>query len=138
MNRTDRYTAPWVAITAVLLWGMHSAIAAPAGADYFPNVPLVNQDGETLHFYDDVIKGKVVAINFMFTSCGDICPLETAKLRDIQTMLGDHVGKNVFMYSITVDPDRDTPAVLKAYREKFKVPDLHAAAHCFRGGRDHI
>jgi protein SCO1/2 len=100
---------------------MHSAIAAPAGADYFPNVPLVNQDGETLHFYDDVIKGKVVAINFMFTSCGDICPLETAKLRDIQTMLGDHVGKNVFMYSITVDPDRDTPAVLKAYREKFKV-----------------
>ena len=57
MNRTDRYTAPWVAITAVLLWGMHSAIAAPAGADYFPNVPLVNQDGETLHFYDDQGQG---------------------------------------------------------------------------------
>jgi len=98
-----------------------SASAGPRGAEYFTNAPLLNQDGETLRFYDEVLKGKVVAINFMFTSCGASCPLETAKLRKVQQLLGEHVGKDVFMYSITVDPDRDTPAVLKAYMEKFDV-----------------
>ncbi len=93
---------------------------ASAGPD-FPNVALTNQDGETLRFYDDMIKGKVVSINFMFTSCGDSCPLETAKLRTVQKMLGEHSGKDVYMYSITVDPDRDTPEVLKAYMQKFDV-----------------
>ena len=102
--------------TALLLAGNK----ANAGPD-FPNVLLTNQDGETLHFYDDVIKGKVVSINFMFTSCGDSCPLETAKLRKVQQMLGEHSGKDVYMYSITVDPDRDTPEVLKAYMKKFDV-----------------
>lgn len=106
---------------AVFLASAQPAAAARRGADYYPNVPLINQDGETLHFYDDVIKGKVVAINFMFTSCGDACPLETAKLVQVQRLLGDHIGKNVFMYSITVDPERDTPPVLKAYMEKYKV-----------------
>jgi len=95
--------------------------ARQQGADYFGNAPLVNQDGETLHFYDDVIKGKVVTINFMFTSCGDSCPMETAKLRKLQEMLGEHSGKDVYMYSITIDPERDTPAALKAYMQKFKI-----------------
>ena len=107
-------------IGILLLWGSGQANAG-LGTSYFPNVPLVNQDGKTLHFYDDVIKGKVVSINFMFTSCGDSCPLETAKLRQVQKKLGEHVGKNVHMYSITVDPDRDTPAALKAYMQKFNV-----------------
>jgi protein SCO1/2 len=102
------------------LFGSNQAAAAP-GARYYPNVPLINQDGQTLHFYDDVIKGKVVTINFIFTSCGNSCPLETAKLREVQKMLGEHAGKNVFMYSITVDPDRDTPEVLKTYMKKFNV-----------------
>ena len=105
----------------VLLLGIHPVSAGRLGPGYYPNVPLVNQDGETLYFYDDVIKGKVVSINFMFTSCPDSCPLETAKLREVQKRLGEHVGKDVFMYSITVDPERDTPAVLKAYMEKFEV-----------------
>jgi protein SCO1/2 len=95
--------------------------ASTAPRPQFPNVPLINQDGETLYFYDDVIKGKVVSINFMFTSCGDSCPLETAKLRKVQEMLGEHAGKDVYMYSITVDPDRDTPAALKSYMQKFGV-----------------
>ena len=95
--------------------------ASPMPPGYFPNLPLVNQDGETLHFYDDVIKGKVVTINFMFTSCPDSCPMETAKLRKLQEMLGEHAGRDVYMYSITVDPDRDTPAALKAYMKKFNI-----------------
>jgi protein SCO1/2 len=104
------------------LTGVSSATAAsPTDPGYFPNAPLQNQDGETLHFYDDVIKGKVVTINFMFTSCGDSCPMETAKLRKIQEMLGEHAGKDVYMYSVTVDPERDTPAKLKAYMQKFNI-----------------
>jgi len=103
-----------------LIFSSEPAKARGMGKSY-PNVPLINQDGKILHFYDDVIKDKVVSINFMFTSCGDSCPLETAKLRQVQKMLGDHLGKDVFMYSITVDPERDTAAVLKAYMKKFNV-----------------
>jgi protein SCO1/2 len=109
-----------LAFVLLLACGVQPA-SARLGADYYPNVPLVNQDGEVLYFYDDVIKNKVVTINFMFTSCGDSCPLETAKLREVQTMLGAHAGRDVHMYSITVDPDRDTPAALKAYMKKFNV-----------------
>ena len=129
MNCTSITAGPWHTIaaglllfTTLLLLAVNPASAgAKRGVDYFTNTPLINQDGETLRFYDDVIKGKVVSINFMFTSCGDSCPLETAKLRKVQEMLGEHVGKDVYMYSITVDPDRDTPAALKAYMEKFNV-----------------
>lgn len=91
------------------------------GADYFPNVPLVTHTGKTVRFFDDVIKGKVVAINFIYTNCPDACALETARLREVQKILGDRVGRDVFIYSITIDPDRDTPQVLKRYAEKFQV-----------------
>ena len=128
MSYTHITAGPWGSIAAGLLLlatlsllGANPASAARRGVDYFTNTPLVNQDGETLRFYDDVIKGKVVSINFMFTSCGDSCPLETAKLRKVQQQLGEHAGKDVYMYSITVDPERDTPAALKAYMQKFEV-----------------
>ena len=91
------------------------------GADYFPNIPLVTHEGKTVRFFDDLIKDKVVTINFIYTSCPDVCPLETALLRDVQEILGDRVGRDVFMYSITIDPERDTPEVLKKYAEKFDV-----------------
>lgn len=89
------------------------------GANYFPNVPLITQDGKTIHFYDDMLKGKIVLINFIYTECGDVCPLETAKLAQVYKLLGDRVGKDIFFYSISVDPKRDTPAVLKSYSKKF-------------------
>ena len=89
------------------------------GADYFPNVPLITQDGETVLFFDDLIKDKVVAINFIYTSCPDTCPLETAQLVKVQKILGDRVGKDVFFYSISIDPTTDTPQVLKEYQERF-------------------
>jgi protein SCO1/2 len=62
-----------------------------------------------------------VAINLIYTSCTAECPLETARLVQVQRLLGDHVGKDIFFYSISTDPTRDTPAVLKAYAEKFGV-----------------
>lgn len=91
------------------------------GADYFPNVPLITQDGKTVHFYDDLLKGKIVAIDLIYTNCKDSCPLETARLAQVQRMLGDRVGKDILFYSISIDPEHDTPAVLKEYAQKFHV-----------------
>jgi protein SCO1 len=99
----------------------HAAAANPWGADYFPNVPLTTQDGTTVRFYDDLLKGKSVAINVIFTQCTDVCPLETAKMRELQKILGDRMGKDIFFYSISTDPKHDTPEVLKAYAEKFNA-----------------
>jgi protein SCO1/2 len=89
------------------------------GADYFPNVPLTTQDGKNVRFYDDLLKGKIVAIDLIYTHCKYSCPLETARMAQLQRILGDRVGKDIFFYSITLDPERDTPEVLKAYAEKF-------------------
>ena len=69
----------------------------------------------------DVIKGKVVALNFINTNCPDACALETARLREVQRILGDRVGRDVFLYSITIDPKHDTPKVLKSYAEQFQI-----------------
>ena len=104
-----------------------AAPAAPApvtnryGAGYFPNVALITQDGKTVRFYDDLLKGKSVALNIIYTSCKDECPLETARLAQLQRLLGARMGKDIFFYSISIDPAHDTPAVLKAYMEKFGV-----------------
>jgi len=106
------------------LWG-RPALAAPKGSpwgeSYFPNVELVNQDGKTVRFYDDLIKDKVVAINFIYTHCGDVCPAETASLRQVYKLLADRMGKDIFFYSISIDPERDTPKVLKEYAERFRI-----------------
>lgn len=108
-------------LTAAGLPAMAAPAGSPWGADYFPNVELTNQDGKKVRFYDDLLKGKVVEINFIYATCPGPCPLETANLRQVQEQLGDRVGREIFMYSITLDPKTDTPAVLKAYAEKFKV-----------------
>lgn len=123
---TDKRRAVYLATCVVLVWVLAAASVATAaskrwGADYFPNVPLVTHQGNTVRFYDDLIKDKVVAINFMYTSCNDVCPAETARLRQVQKLIQDRVGDDVFMYSISIDPDTDTPQVLKEYAEKFRV-----------------
>ena len=110
-----------VAAAGGLFGSRPAAAAGPWGADYFPNVPLVTQDGKLVRFYDDLLKGKSVAINLIYTHCSASCPLETAKLTQVQRILGDRVGKDVFFYSISIDPKHDTPEVLKAYMLKFHV-----------------
>jgi len=112
------------ALLASAMISLHTGPAFAAnrwGADYFPNVPLTTQDGATVRLYDDLLKGRSVAINVMYTSCKDECPLETARLAQLQRLLGERMGKDIFFYSITIDPKRDTPKVLKAYAEKYGV-----------------
>jgi protein SCO1/2 len=102
-----------------------TARAAPGSsrwnAAYFPNVPLVNQDGKTLRFYDDLIKSKIVMINFIFTSCPDVCPLLTAKFAAIQRALAERKIADYQLLSITTDPERDSASVLKEYAGRFKA-----------------
>src|SRR6267143_7104103 len=107
---------------AALLLGSAAVMAGgPWGPQYFPNVPLTTQDGTVVHLYDDLLKGKAVVINVVYTRCTASCPLETAKLAQVQRLLGDRVGKDVFFYSISIDPEHDTPEVLMAYARRFHV-----------------
>ena len=92
---------------------------SPWGADYFPNVPLVTHNGQTVRFYDDLMKGKKVLVNFIFTSCEQSCPLDTANMARLQKLFGERMGRDIFMYSITLDPEHDTPQALQAYAERF-------------------
>ena len=88
---------------------------------HFPNIQLVNQDGKKLRFYDDLIRGKIVIIQFMFTSCDRLCPMVTPNLVKIQKELQKQAPGEVNLVSISVDPDHDTPAALKEYAAKFHV-----------------
>ena len=94
---------------------------SPWGADYFPNVTLTTHEGKKVKFFDDLIKDKVVVINFIYTSCPDTCPLETARLTEVQAILGDRVGRDIFIYSISIDPARDTPQVLREYADRYQA-----------------
>lgn len=90
-------------------------------ADYFPNFVVQTQEGERLRFYDDIIRGKRVVFNMMYTVCTGICPGNTANLHRVHKLLGDHLGKDVFMYSLTLRPEFDRPDALKAYMKQYGI-----------------
>jgi len=82
-----------------------------------PDFALTSQDGARVTLSD--FRGKVVAVTFIFTSCTDTCPLLTAKMAGVQDELGPAFGAKIAFVSITVDPERDTPEVLKQYAQNF-------------------
>jgi len=91
-------------------------------ARYLPNVVLRTQDDKEVRFYDDLIRDKIVTINFIYSTCADgTCPLITANLVQVQRLLDRHVGRDIFMYSITLNPRHDTPKVLKRYARAYGV-----------------
>jgi protein SCO1 len=118
-----RRLAATVALLAALTVALPATLAAQGryGQNYFPNLPVVTQDGKELRFYDDLIKGKIVVISFIYTSCPDICPLTTARLAQVGEKLGEIVGRDIHFISMTVDPETDTPARLKAFSDAFHV-----------------
>jgi len=119
---TVRQIGVGVAITTLALVGvLASCVAAaqsPWNEQYFPNVPLTTHTGARVHFYD-LIKGKTVAIELFYTHCEFACPLETARLAQVQTLLGQRMGKDVFFYSVSIDPAHDTPAALKTFAKRY-------------------
>src|SRR5262249_40804284 len=124
--RTSSWSVLWTATAAAWMIGVVASTTPVTadtrwGADYFPNVTLTTQDGASVRFYEDLLKGKTVAIDLIYTTCQYACPLETARLAQVQRLLGDRVGRDIFFYSITIDPEHDTPAVLKDYAAKYHV-----------------
>jgi cytochrome oxidase Cu insertion factor (SCO1/SenC/PrrC family) len=94
---------------------------AASGAMKIPDVELLDQDGRKIHFYTDLVKGRTVAINFIFTTCTTICPPLGATFARVQSELGDQMGRDVRIISISVDPVTDTPERMKAWGAKFKA-----------------
>jgi len=86
---------------------------------HLPNLPLITQDGKQVRFYDDLVKNKVVSLNFFFAKCEEVCPMVMANLAKVQKLLGSRVGRDIFMYSFTLKPEEDTVDVLNHHRQMF-------------------
>jgi protein SCO1/2 len=88
---------------------------------HLPNVDLVAHTGQRVRFYDDLVKDKKVVINFMYARCKGICVSATANLVRVQQLLGARVGRDIFMYSITLKPTEDSADDLREYAEQRRV-----------------
>lgn len=132
-GRLEGNQALWLLLTIALCVGFlaspgaaQSKGAAPDDKDapartYFTDVQLINQDGKPMRFYSDLLKDKVVIINTFFTTCTSVCPPMSRNLEQVQSWLGDRLGKDVHIISISVDPAVDTPPRLKDYAQKYKA-----------------
>ena len=108
------------AASALPATGAMRADSARAGG--FPNPLLETHTGERVRFYDDVVKGnKAVLFNMMYASCRNICPPNTASLLEVQKILGERMGRDIFFYSLTLQPDVDRPPDLQAYARRYGV-----------------
>lgn len=85
-----------------------------------PDVVLRNQDGQSVRFYSDLIKDKVVVLDFFYASCSSVCPRQGKVFSELQTLLGERLGKSVFLISVSTDPVRDSPEQLKAWAARYK------------------
>ena len=86
---------------------------------YFTDLAVIAQDGQERRFFSDVLKDKVVLIYLFFTNCDGTCPVINQKIAGVQDLLGDRVGSDITLISITTDPARDTPSVVKEYSDHF-------------------
>lgn len=84
-----------------------------------PDLVLRDQEGRTVRFYSDLIKDKVVMLSFFYTSCTYSCNLQGRTLSKLQSLLGERLGKSVFLISVTLDPAKDDPQQLKAWSKRY-------------------
>jgi len=95
---------------------------APEVEEHLPDVPLLTHEGKTVRFYSDLVHGRIVFINMMYAQCSNRCPPMTQNLKRVHELLGDRVGRDVFMYSLTLRPEFDRPEDLRAYMKINDVP----------------
>jgi len=115
-----------IALTGITLLSgasLHAEDEIDRARDYFTNLELVDQNGNTVRFFDDVMKDHVVVINFVFTNCEGACPIMTQKLTVVRDQLMSRFDAPVRFVSLSIDPLRDTPAAMKAFADK------HGADH---------
>lgn len=115
--------APMVIPTTVLATPEPSKPPSRAvSSGFLPNVPLITHNGEDVMFYDDLVRDKIVLLNFFLMTCSEgRCPIAMANLRKVQDLLGDRMGRDVFFLSITLRPELERPKGLKAYAETLNV-----------------
>jgi protein SCO1/2 len=133
MNSTRQRLFIWpitlVALIAVFaLTPVHSSRVSQAqqpdqtpAQQYFTDTVLINQNGEKMRFYSDLLKGRTVIINSFFATCQGSCLPLNRNLEKVQDALGARLGKDAYIISISVDPAVDTPAALKAYSKKLNA-----------------
>jgi protein SCO1 len=111
---------------------------------FFSDRKLLTQHGKEVAFYSDVLRDKVVLIDFIYAQCADSCPTQTSRLAQVQSLLGERVGHAVWLVSISIDPAHDTPQVLQDYATRFGAGDgwlfltgskanIRCAARCTTG-----
>jgi protein SCO1 len=86
-----------------------------------PDLVLRDQEGRKVHFYSDLIKDKVVVLSFFYTSCAYTCGLQGRTFSKLQSLLGERLGKSVFLVSVTIDPVKDDPLKLKAWGQRYNL-----------------
>ncbi len=112
---------------ALAAWGARQPRLRPGVAGQgigplsLPNVVLTTHEGRTVRFYDDLLRNRIVLVNFMYARCSGTCPAQTANLRRVQLALGDRAGREVYMYSLTLKPREDTPDVLRRYARRHGI-----------------
>lgn len=84
---------------------------------HFPNVPLYTHEGKRVMFYDDLVKNKIVTMNFFFARCDEVCPMVMANLSRVQERVAADLNKRLFMYSLTLKPEEDTVDAIREFRE---------------------
>jgi len=99
------------------------AAAEEKARKFFTDLEVVDQNGKKLRFYSDVLKGRVVLINFIFTNCPDACPMVTHKLMQVRNLMAESIKDDVWFISVSVDPERDTPEAMKEFATKQGVDE---------------
>jgi protein SCO1/2 len=101
---------------ALALGASDTTTAVIAGSPRpFPNPTLITQEGKAVRFYDDLVRGRVVMVNFAYTQCRGQCPRATAQLTAVQRLLGDRLGREVIHLTLSLDPEHDTPEAMSRY-----------------------
>jgi protein SCO1 len=111
MNRRELFSS-YAGVGAV-----SAAAKVCRGADLIPNVQLLTHEGKQVRFYDDLVKGRQVLINMMYANCSGFCPAVTSRLVEVHRTLEQRMGRDLFMYSISLKPTEDDPAALKSFAE---------------------
>ena len=106
---------PACGISALIPAAPRALAGAKSGDAYIPDLPIVTHEGKRVRFYSDLLQGRIVLINFMYSTCSGICPGMTSNLKEVYRALNGRVGRDVFMYSITLQPEKDTPERLHSF-----------------------
>jgi protein SCO1 len=116
---TKRNLLGLMGVAALRVWRWQTLLFRVAAAgpqvNVFPNFVLETHEGKKVKFYDDLLKDKVVVINMMYTVCSGICPANITNLLQVQEALGKRLGRDIFMYSLSLQPEFDRPSNLKDY-----------------------